>query len=66
MITLSFRASESESGNPKNMNINKKTIHDMNKTMYEAPYIEVVEVEAEGVLCESGTFEQWEEQDFGW
>ena len=38
----------------------------MNKTMYEAPYIEVIEVEAEGVLCESGTFEQWKEQDFGW
>lgn len=38
----------------------------MKVNMYETPQIEVVEVEAEGILCESGTFEQWEEQDFGW
>mgnify|MGYP003293648865 FL=1 len=39
----------------------------MKENMYKAPQIEVVEVEAEGILCESGSFEQWsEEQDFGW
>lgn len=34
--------------------------------VYETPQIQVVEVITEGILCESGTFEQWEEQDFGW
>jgi len=41
----------------------------MKVNMYETPHVEVVEVEAEGVLCESGlgaTNEQWTEQDFGW
>lgn len=39
----------------------------MERNIYETPQIQVVEVEAEGVLCESGSFEQWsEEQDFGW
>lgn len=39
----------------------------MKVNKYETPQIEVVEVEAEGILCESGSFEQWsEEQDFGW
>ena len=39
----------------------------MKENMYKAPQIEVVEVEAEGILCESGSIEQWsEEQDFGW
>lgn len=38
----------------------------MKANMYEAPLIEVVEVDAEGVLCQSGSFEQWQEQDFGW
>ena len=38
----------------------------MERNIYETPQIQVVEVVAEGVLCESGSFEQWEEQDFGW
>ena len=39
----------------------------MKVNKYETPQVEVVEVESEGILCESGSFEQWsEEQDFGW
>ena len=38
----------------------------MERNIYETPQIQVVEVVAEGVLCESGSFEQWKEQDFGW
>lgn len=64
--TLSFRASESESGNLKNKNTNKQNKDIMERNIYETPQIQVVEVVAEGILCESGSFEQWDEKDFEW
>ena len=56
----------SESRNLKNKNTNKQNKDIMERNIYETPQIQVVEVVAEGVLCESGSFEQWKEQDFGW
>ena len=39
----------------------------MNKQVfYESPEISVVEIEAEGVLCASGGFEEWEEETLNW
>lgn len=33
---------------------------------YDSPVISVVEISSEGVLCQSGSFEQWNEEDFKW
>ena len=33
---------------------------------YDSPAISVVEISSEGVLCLSGSFEQWNEEDFKW
>ena len=63
---LSLRASDSESRNLKNKNTNKQNKDIMERNIYETPQIQVVEVVAEGVLCESGSFEQWDEKDFEW
>lgn len=73
MITLSFRArahivipSERKRVEESEKQENKQNKDIMERNIYETPQIQIVEVEAEGVLCESGTFEQWKEQDFGW
>ncbi len=41
--------------------------------IYETPAAEIMEVYSEGVFCQSdafgdpdGSFEEWEEEDFGW
>ena len=34
--------------------------------LYAAPEISVVEIYAEGVLCQSGQFEQWNEESLEW
>ena len=33
---------------------------------YEAPEVKVVELYAEGVLCASGQFQEWEEETLDW
>lgn len=33
---------------------------------YASPEVKVVEIAAEGVLCQSGSFEEWEEEDLPW
>ena len=33
---------------------------------YESPKTEVVEIHSEGVLCQSGQFEEWEEDTLPW
>lgn len=33
---------------------------------YESPVIQVVSVRPEGVLCQSGQFEEWEEETLQW
>lgn len=33
---------------------------------YESPIIQVVEIHPEGVLCQSGQFEQWNEETLDW
>ena len=33
---------------------------------YESPKAEVVEMHSEGVLCQSGQFEEWEEDTLNW
>lgn len=33
---------------------------------YQTPEIEIVDIDAEGVLCASGNLERWEEQTLGW
>ena len=33
---------------------------------YDSPEISIVEIKSEGVLCQSGSFEQWNEEDFKW
>ena len=33
---------------------------------YESPKTEVVEIVSEGVLCQSGEFEEWQEETLGW
>lgn len=33
---------------------------------YESPKAEVVEILSEGVLCQSGQFEEWEEETLNW
>ena len=40
----------------------------MNKNVlvYEAPEVKVVELYAEGVLCASGQFQEWEEETLDW
>jgi hypothetical protein len=40
----------------------------MNKNVlvYEAPEVKVVELYAEGVLCASGQFEEWNEETLEW
>lgn len=35
-------------------------------SLYAAPEISVVEMYAEGVLCQSGQFEEWEEDTLNW
>lgn len=35
----------------------------MEKKFYETPAIEVVEIESEGVLCASGAFNWYDEED---
>lgn len=33
---------------------------------YVSPTVNVVEISSEGVLCQSGQFEQWGEEDLDW
>ncbi len=33
---------------------------------YESPVVQVVDVESEGVLCQSGQFEEWKEESLDW
>ena len=33
---------------------------------YVSPEVKVVEIVAEGVLCQSGQFEEWEEETLNW
>ena len=33
---------------------------------YASPEVAVVEIAAEGVLCQSGQFEEWEEETLNW
>ena len=33
---------------------------------YESPEVVVVEIAAEGVLCQSGQFEEWNEETLNW
>jgi hypothetical protein len=33
---------------------------------YASPEVKVVEIAAEGVLCQSGDFEQWNEDTLEW
>lgn len=33
---------------------------------YETPEVIVLELEVEGVLCQSGEFERWEREDLNW
>ena len=33
---------------------------------YESPIIQVVEIQSESVLCQSGQFEQWNEETLEW
>ena len=34
--------------------------------LYAAPEISVVEFHSEGVLCQSGQFEEWNEETLNW
>lgn len=61
-MTRSFR--------PKGVEKSKTT--DMNKTFisgnsaggtYVSPAVETIEIKSEGVLCQSGQFETWEEEE---
>ena len=36
------------------------------ETIYESPAMTVVELNAEGVLCVSGNFEEWNEETLEW
>lgn len=36
------------------------------ETIYESPAMNVVELNAEGVLCVSGNFEEWNEETLEW
>ena len=38
----------------------------MEKTIYTAPAVEVLEIATEGVLCASGNTETYEYQRFNW
>lgn len=33
---------------------------------YESPVIQVAEIQPEGVLCQSGQFEEWNEETLEW
>ena len=33
---------------------------------YESPVIQVVKIQSEGILCQSGQFEQWNEETLEW
>lgn len=33
---------------------------------YESPKTEVLEIRSEGVLCQSGAIEEWEEEQLPW
>jgi hypothetical protein len=33
---------------------------------YESPEAAVVEIRSEGVLCQSGQFEEWKEEEIPW
>jgi hypothetical protein len=33
---------------------------------YASPEVTVVEIAAEGVLCQSGQFEEWQEETLDW
>ena len=55
---------------PKGVEKSKTT--DMNKTFinenpaggtYVSPAVETIEIKSEGVLCQSGQFETWEEEE---
>ena len=37
-----------------------------NAEVYESPVVSVVDIHAEGVLCQSGQFEQWKEETLYW
>ena len=38
----------------------------LREEVYVSPAIAVVEISTEGVLCASGTFEEWEEEKLPW
>ena len=33
---------------------------------YESPIIQVVEIQSESILCQSGQFEEWNEETLEW
>ena len=33
---------------------------------YESPVIQVVKIQFEGILCQSGQFEEWDEETLEW
>ena len=46
--------------------MNRKTDSVLAKDIYETPAVSVVEIASEGVLCSSGQFEEWGEEDLDW
>ena len=44
----------------------KKEMKVLQEEAYVSPAIAVVEISTEGVLCQSGQFEEWEEDTLNW
>lgn len=44
----------------------KKEMKFLQEEAYVSPAIAVVEISTEGVLCQSGQFEEWEEDTLNW
>ena len=39
---------------------------DLAESKYVSPRLKVVEIDVEGVLCQSGTVEEWVEDELDW
>ena len=48
------------------LNIMNKVQNVFNAEVYESPVVSVVDIHTEGVLCQSGQFEKWEEETLPW
>lgn len=57
-----------ESVKPKTNNIMKESnfVPSPMREGYESPVIQVAEIQQEGVLCQSGQIEEWNEETLEW